>query len=73
MLIPLTLAALASIADPAAAPTPAPAAPAPQSAESRKTYCLTGDLTGSRIPRRECHTRTEWLKQGIDPLKLIKS
>lgn len=42
-----------------------------QKAESRK-YCIDTELTGSRIPKRQCQTRAEWLATGVDPLELVK-
>ena len=42
-----------------------------QNADSRK-YCIDTVTTGSRIPKRQCQTRAEWLDDGVDPLKLIK-
>jgi hypothetical protein len=48
----------------------APAASAPVTAAPQKNvrYCAEGEITGSRIPRRICKTRADWLKQGVDPL-----
>ena len=50
--------------------TPAPAtAKAPQEKQVKDTrYCVESVSTGSRIARRVCHTRAEWLRQGFDPL-----
>lgn len=42
-----------------------------QKADSRK-YCIDTMTTGSRIPKRQCQTRAEWLDDGVDPLKLMK-
>lgn len=33
-----------------------------------KRYCVVDTPTGSHLPRKECHTRKEWLDQGFDPL-----
>lgn len=60
------LAAAASPASPTAGATPRPAPAAPVAAERR--YCVETTNTGSRIPKRECHTRGDWMKQGFDPL-----
>ncbi|UVO51648.1 hypothetical protein M0208_14450 [Sphingomonas sp. SUN019] len=35
--------------------------------EARR-YCIVETPTGSRIERKECRTRADWLKQGFDPL-----
>ena len=50
----------------AAAPTEQ-AGPAGGKAAAQR-YCVQSTLTGSRIPRRECRTRAEWLRDGFDPL-----
>ena len=31
-------------------------------------YCVEYTPTGTRIPRRDCRTRAEWLDYGFDPL-----
>lgn len=54
------VAANAPAAD-AGAPTAAPAKAEPK-------YCLVDTVTGSRIPAKVCKTRSEWKKQGFDPL-----
>lgn len=60
--------AFAAARDPdAGAPTPTP-----QSTPVQKVQriCIEGEITGSRIPRRICKTRDQWIKEdGIDPLK----
>jgi len=50
--------------------TPTPAATQAPDAKSvkDKRYCVQGDLTGSRLARKECKTRAEWLNDGFDPL-----
>lgn len=54
-------------------PKEAVATPVPQStpakADAGPRYCYESRITGSRLPHRECNTRAEWLKQGVDPLK----
>jgi hypothetical protein len=30
-------------------------------------YCVVDETTGSRIPRKVCLTRQEWLGRGFDP------
>ena len=68
----LTTAAFAALADPATAPAipAAPAAPAAatQADQSAKVYCISYTPTGTRLPRRDCHTRADWMKKGFDPL-----
>jgi len=39
--------------------------------DARK-YCIDTTTTGSRIEKRDCRTRADWLEVGVDPLKLIK-
>jgi hypothetical protein len=34
-------------------------------------YCVKGEITGSRIPRTECHSRADWLDMGFDPLEAM--
>ena len=68
------LAATATIATPALADPVAPAASPTAAAElgtahGGKRYCLvTPAITGSIINRKTCHTRAEWMKEGVDPL-----
>lgn len=66
-----TIAAMgAALLDPAAAAVAQPArVDATVTTPDRALrYCVVDTITGSRVPRRECHTRTEWLDQGFDPL-----
>lgn len=57
-------------ADPVAQPAPVAAAvdatanPAPKTKEPR--YCVVDQITGSRIPQKECHTKAEWQALGVD-------
>ena len=47
--------------------TPAPASSPAPSAETR--YCVEGMVTGSRLIKRDCKTRAEWIKlEGFDPV-----
>lgn len=32
-------------------------------------YCVVATFTGSRIEKKTCLTRDEWLKRGFDPLQ----
>lgn len=55
----LTTGAVAAMAD---------TGPQPTVSINQKTgeYCLTGDVvTGTLIPRKECHSVSEWAKQGV--------
>ncbi|ODP38577.1 hypothetical protein [Sphingomonas turrisvirgatae] len=68
-------AAVVLIATPAFAETK-PGTPAPAAAPSQdegvvkdKRYCLKFDVTGSRLSKTACKTRSEWINdQGFDPL-----
>lgn len=41
-----------------------------QKRDTDKTrYCYQSTITGSIITKRICKTRTQWLAQGVDPLK----
>ncbi len=49
----------------------APARPASQvesPAAKAMRYCIETATTGSRMKRRSCFTRKEWLDRGFDPL-----
>ena len=35
-------------------------------ATSEKTYCTSGTISGSRIVKQECKTKSEWAKEGVD-------
>ncbi|MCC2976953.1 hypothetical protein LK533_09745 [Sphingomonas sp. PL-96] len=74
---------VATVAAPAMAdplrtvPAPAVKAPAEVATDGELTtkavnpstrYCVKTEITGSRLPRRECHTRQQWLDLGYDPL-----
>ncbi|MCW4463043.1 hypothetical protein OK349_15120 [Sphingomonas sp. BT-65] len=50
--------------------TPAPASTSTEQAKpvKDKRYCVQNEMTGSRVPRKECRTRAEWLELGFDPL-----
>jgi hypothetical protein len=61
-------AALTTTANASARPqADAPAPSATSKARKPTQYCVEGSLTGTRIPTRECHTRSEWLALGFDP------
>jgi hypothetical protein len=64
--------ALGTVAVPATDPETPVAAVAPASlptptVSAKTRYCVVDTLTGSRIPRRACKTRAEWLERGFDP------
>jgi hypothetical protein len=61
----LTFAAAPAFADPKPGEAPQP----PAVAKSEKTkYCVVSELTGTRLPKKTCRTRAQWLNQGFDPL-----
>jgi hypothetical protein len=69
------LAAMPSSAAPSAtarAQADAPVAAPTAKARKQTQYCVNHNLTGSRIPVRECHSRADWLAQGFDPLATSK-
>ena len=67
--------AVATPAEPAAAPIP-PSDKAPvalkatsiKPSEDFRRVCVVDTITGSRIPRKFCQTRAEWIAEGVDPL-----
>jgi len=69
-------AAIAMVATPAFAASndPTAAAPkqeraAPKSPKASQQYCVKDDITGSRMPRKVCKTRAEWIAEdGFDPI-----
>ncbi|PAX08685.1 hypothetical protein [Sphingomonas lenta] len=69
--------AVPAVAQPEAAPRrPAIAAPAqaggPATAKKETRYCVDDVVTGSRLRRRTCDTRANWLREGYDPLTDLK-
>lgn len=69
------LGAIAAAATPAFAETKAPAQPVDASAQASDDtkYCIMASNTGSRIKRKVCATRAEWIeREGYDPLTDIK-
>lgn len=42
--------------------------PAVKPAASKQRYCIIDTTTGSRIPKKTCQTRAQWLDLGFDPL-----
>lgn len=51
--------------------TAAASAPAPARAEQRR-YCVVDQITGSRLARKQCQTRADWARDGVDVDKLTK-
>ncbi|MBB5710613.1 hypothetical protein [Sphingomonas xinjiangensis] len=67
-------AALATPEDPSkGAAKSSAAAAAPFKASTKTKYCVVDATTGSRIPRKDCRTRDEWIAlTGIDPVAAKK-
>lgn len=63
---PVVVAPVAPVA-PAASENAPPAKPVSPQADNRRV-CVTGMLTGSRLPHEECRTRAQWIAEGFDPL-----
>lgn len=68
-------AAIAMIATPAFAASNDPTTEtakqerAAPKAPKAQQYCVQDDITGSRMPRKVCKTRAEWISEdGFDPL-----
>lgn len=60
---------------PAFAETKAPVAASETSAQASENtkYCIMASTTGSRIKRKVCATRAEWIeREGYDPLADLK-
>ena len=54
----------ATVADPAGVVS------APAGAKKSTRYCVADTLVGSRIARKTCKTRDEWIKaEGFDPIR----
>ena len=42
---------------------------APKAPKASQQYCVQDEITGSRMPRKVCKTRAEWIAEdGFDPL-----
>lgn len=41
-------------------------------AAKAKRYCVVAQDTGTRLSRKLCRTRAEWLAQGYDPLEDVR-
>ena len=73
MILPVLLLATLGVADPQGAGNAAEARPAAeagvdQTAAAAKKYCIVDSPTGSRLTKKSCRTRDEWMKRGVDPL-----
>ena len=55
-------------ARPTTSPEPTAENARPRAEASRVKYCVMDETTGSRIARKICRTREEWLSEGFDPL-----
>ncbi len=42
-------------------------APAGKPTSTKTKYCVMTAVTGSRMDRKVCRTRAEWLAEGFDP------
>ena len=66
-----TTSAYAAAGDPSKAAKPVVAASA--KASNTTKYCVVDTLTGSRVPRKQCRTRADWMaSNGFDPLAAKK-
>jgi hypothetical protein len=66
--------AASSVSNSGAQLSSSPAAPAKaQSATAQKVYCTSGTISGSRIVKRECKTKDQWAKDGVDVNDLMNS
>lgn len=68
---------VAAITPATAAPQPKPAVttgetttnttePAAEAKADKRRYCISYEVTGSRIPQRTCKTKADWLSVGVD-------
>jgi hypothetical protein len=69
-------ALVAGSMSPAYAADPTGTAPAAAQSQAKKVtkkarqICVETELTGTRMPRKTCKTREQWIKQdGFDPLE----
>lgn len=71
-LVGLAITTGASAADPKDSATPdaiaTPAAKPARAGVADPKYCVVDILTGSRIAKKVCKTRREWMAEGVDPL-----
>ena len=64
--IGLVALSLAIASGPATAAEPNDAGGKKPKAESGKLYCFALEGTGSRMAKRECRTKAEWARMGVD-------
>jgi len=58
--------------DPAKAKQEQEQSPAQAAKADTRKYCMNTETTSSRILRRDCRTRSEWLDLGVDPIEAMK-
>ncbi len=74
-----TITLVAGAVSPAMARSNDPAKEAPKKSDDQsdkamqKKYCVQGASTGTMFPKRECHTRADWIAlTGKDPVAAKK-
>jgi hypothetical protein len=67
---PRTVPAPATTASTENVDTAAASKPATKAKRATR-YCAETEITGSRLPRRYCQTREDWLRDGVDPLNYL--
>ena len=65
-----TLIAIPALAEPkGGTPTPDASGATAQVATPGKRYCIVQSFTGSRVPKKICKTRDQWMEEeNFDPL-----
>ncbi len=64
----LALAGPDPVIESAAQPAPKVQAVQGREPSMEQRYCVLQAITGSRIPKKECRTRAEWIaRTGVDP------
>jgi hypothetical protein len=48
--------------------TATPAAKSGKESTTNAKYCVVDTVTGTRIQKKVCKTRIEWMAEGVDPL-----
>jgi hypothetical protein len=72
----IALGMVAIAASPAAAGTTTKAelkAPAAAAAKEEKKYCIQETDTGTRLNSKECRTKAEWAREGINIEEFVKT
>ena len=67
LFVPVLPALAAPSADGSAQPTAAPQPPRGRDRAAEPEICVSERLTGSRMPRRVCHTARDWYLLHGDP------